>query len=75
MTISVVARWVMKLVPDRHRRAAAAAEHDATNARLSVHEAAKSGALVDNITERMALDRQRNHYADRFAAALGRDHA
>lgn len=73
--MKLLARLLIWLTPDHHKHAAASAERDAVDSRLAWREAAASAEAVNDVTRRMAMDRQRNHYADRFAAALGRDHA
>ena len=75
MTIRFLSAWLDRLIPDRHRAAAATAERDAFESRQSMRDVARSRRQVEDLMRRMNADLIENHFAERVANALGRPHS
>ena len=72
MTFSLISRWVARLVPDRHKQAAATAESEAVDSRQVMRDVARRHHQVEKLMDDMAVDLIENHFAERVATAMGR---
>lgn len=73
MTISLITRWVSKLIPERHKQAATQAETAAVQSRTVMRDVAARAHKVDRLMGDMATDLVENHFGERVAEAIGRN--
>lgn len=71
----MIGRWLAKLSPPRLKHEAVAAEEQEAETTTTLMAAVEAQEVVVNhLASRMRSDRLENHYAERVAAALGRNH-